>query len=356
MKYSSSAHRRATKVLGIVIAASALSGLLPDRATAAEPGAPAATQPAPAPPASPQAWRALMRQVPLPKKGCFKARFPSTAWQEVPCTTAPPIPYLPARGPHSDTVGDGLDFSAKVSKHLISEAVGSFDSVTGVTKEKGSEGGANSFSLQLNASFFDTPACASAASQKCKGWEQFVYSNFQSQSVFIQYWLLNYNKKCPHSWFASGNDCYANSTAVSVPKQTIAELGELSIKGEANEGGMDTVILGTASELYSTTGEDSVLNLAQAWTVAEFNVVGDCCASGAEFNAGSTIVVRTSVNDGVTTAPSCLKKGFTGETNNLTLVKSSTVPPKGTLPEIVFTESNAAGATPGELCYPEAEE
>jgi hypothetical protein len=356
MKYPSSAHRRVAKILGIVIAASVLSGLLPSRATSAEAGAPAATQPAPAPPASPEAWRALMRQVPLPKKGCFKASFPNTTWQEVPCTTAPPIPYPPARGPHSDKVGDKVgetarrfipEVGAEVS-YPISEAVGSFDSVTGVTSEKGTDGGANAFSLQLNSNFFDSPACAAAASRKCKGWQQFVYSNVQSHMVFMQYWLLDYGRKCPPHWLTSGKDCFANSAAADVPPQTIAQLGELGVKGAATEGGMDMVILGTGSELYSASGEDSVLDLAQAWTMAEFNVVGDCCRSQADFNKGSTIVISTGVDDGVVKAPACRAEGFTGETNNLNLVRFSDILPGGPLPEIVFTESNAAGPHRGD--------
>jgi hypothetical protein len=35
-------------------------------------------------------------RVPVPKKGCFKATYPSTTWQEVPCGTAPKRRYPPA--------------------------------------------------------------------------------------------------------------------------------------------------------------------------------------------------------------------------------------------------------------------
>src|SRR5262249_51921234 len=70
-----------------------------------------------------------------------------------------------------------------------------------------------------------------------------------------------------------------------------------------------------------------------------------CCLSQANFNSGSTIVVRTSVNSGSWTAPSCAGGGFTGETNNLYFVKASTTPSPGVLPAIVFTESSAASTT-----------
>jgi hypothetical protein len=57
--------------------------------------------PAATPPPSAKAlhdWRKGMARVPPPKKGCFTSSYPSTEWQEVPCTTAPARPYPPARG------------------------------------------------------------------------------------------------------------------------------------------------------------------------------------------------------------------------------------------------------------------
>src|SRR5208283_529833 len=174
----------------IVIVASLLSGLFSSRATWAQlPPPPASAQPSPAQSMSQEAWRASMSRAPMPKKGCFKATYPNTAWQQVPCTTAPPAPYPPARGPRSDNVGNGNDFSAQVMGS-ISSAVGSFDSVTGVTSESGDVYGvappvANTFSLQLNANTFATSVCEDAKTpSKCFGWQQFVYSN--SGFAFMQ--------------------------------------------------------------------------------------------------------------------------------------------------------------------------
>src|SRR5229473_1179458 len=83
-------------------------------------------------------WRRGMARVPAPKKGCFTSSYPSTEWQEVPCTTAPARPYPPARGGgRPDQIGNGTDVSAQVTTGHISEAIGSFDSVTGVTSESG---------------------------------------------------------------------------------------------------------------------------------------------------------------------------------------------------------------------------
>jgi hypothetical protein len=243
-----------------------------------------------------EAWRKAMARVPLPTKGCFKASYPSTQWQEVQCTTAPTRPYPPARGPQPATVGNGHDVSAEVSG-LLSEAVGSFDSVTGVTSETGQVGGsgpqvANTFSLQLNTQFFSgTPACNGAAKPTaCKGWQQFVYSN--AGYAFIQYWLIDYNTTCPSGWFtsmpsASTIDCYKNgSNSVAVPPQLIADLVFLSLTGVANTtGGQDQIIMSVAGTLYTASNPANTLNLSQYWKEAEFNIVGDCCSMPASGRA-----------------------------------------------------------------------
>jgi len=365
-----------------MVVASLLSGLLSSRVTWAQ--VPAPTEPAPAPtlqlqlspplttarpsPAQWEAWRASMSRAPMPKKGCFKATYPNTEWQEVPCATPPLHPYPPARGRLPDTVGNGNDFAAQVSSGSISEAVGSFDSVAGVTSESGYVGGvprevANSFSLQLNANTFTTSACSGAANPSaCQGWQQFVFNNssciYNSGYVpcaYMQYWLIGYDTTCPTGWYtyviSSETDCYQSSSAPQVPVQTIADLGQLSLTGNAASGGMDTLVLETASDMYSTQNEDSVLNLAEGWRAAEFNVFGDCCSDEANFNSGSTIVVRTSVDNGTTNAPSCVEEGFTGETNNLTLVDScSTI--GGASPAITFEETTPTSVPAALLVTP----
>jgi hypothetical protein len=294
-----------------------------------------------------QDWRRGMARVPLPKKGCFTSSYPSTQWQEIPCVTAPARPYPPARGPRPDTIGNGNDASAQVTG-LISEAVGSFDSVTGVTSVT-DPNGTSGFSLQLNTSFFTTTACnGSANPSACLGWQQFVYSN--SGIAFIQYWLVDYNTTCPAGWntFDSGPDvdCWQNGTnAASVPIQPITNLVALSLTGQASQGGTDTIIMATGSNVYSAQNEDNVLDLAQAWQAAEFNILGDCCGSETTFNSGSTVVVRTSVDYGSPSAPSCLGQGFTRETNNLFFVQASVVPPSELLPAVVFTQSSATSTT-----------
>jgi hypothetical protein len=291
-----------------------------------------------------------MAQVPLPKPGCFTSSYPNTGWQEVPCVTPPPVPNPPASGLRPETIGNGHDASAQVTGH-ISTAIGSFDSVTGVTSEVGSgnpnDGIADAFTLQLNSNYFsNSPPCSGAqVPAGCLGWQQFVHSNYQGHSAYMQYWLLNYYNPCPTAWFTYSPHCFTNSPAVSVPLQPITNLGNMTLTGKAVTSGMDAVILSTGNTLYAVQNADSMVGLANFWTGTEFNIFGDCCGTGASFNPGSTIVVRTTVDSGVTIAPSCSSEGFTGETNNLFFQPASGTPRSSTQPSIIFTQSSNTTAT-----------
>ncbi len=293
-----------------------------------------AASPPPAPSAL-EAWRASIAQTPTPSEGCFKAEYPSR-WTQVRCTIAPARPYIPTTGHRSYTVGDGNDYAAVVSG-LISSGVGSFPVVSGLKSEKGYGGQPDTYSIQLNSQFFKTSVCNGASNPaSCLGWEQFVYSN--SGVAFMQYWLINYGSPCPAGgWMAYSGDCYRNSSAVSVPTQAIKQLGSLKISGAAVSGGTDTLIMTTASSAYSTTGKDSVVNLAAAWNAAEFNVIGDGSGSAAKFNKGTSLTVEIALKDGLTAAPTCkAESGTTGETNNLTLGGCTTA--GGSTPSVAFTE------------------
>ncbi len=283
-----------------------------------------------------------MARTPRPKNGCFTATYPNADWQEVPCTTAPQRPYQPVGGLTPQTVGHGFDFSAQTTQ-LISSAVGSFDTVVGVTSLTGPDGD-NSYSLQLNTSQFTTSTCGSAAN--CQGFQQFIYSN--AGFLFMQFWLLNFGPTCPAGFghFGHPNDCAMNSDSATVPIQPLANLGQLSLKGEAVSGG-DTITLSTGSGLMFSVQSPDVLNLAQNWKAAEFNIFGDCCSSQANFNAGAAMAVRTSVEDGTANAPTCKREGFTAETNNLKLVPPC-CPFGGESPAVVFWQSSNPDAT--SLC------
>jgi hypothetical protein len=368
---------RSADVLSVMVMATLLLGSVSSPAISAEPGAaPAPNAPTPTAEArSKEPWRATMSRTPLPKKeGCFKATYPNAEWKEVPCATPPNRPYPPAKGPRPETVGAGNDWVANASGS-ISSAVGSFGSgsmpaVTGVTSETGSTYGSdcqlaasnvpNVFSLQLNTNTFQNddknsvPTCKGAANPTaCQGWQQFIYSNAQTACgifpcAFIQYWVLSYDKNCPTGWTSytppgtSEIDCWINSTRGAAVRisQTIATLGNMNLTGQANsDGDIVTIFDPTDGSVNATPSPDSFLNLSQHWNFAEFNVFGDSCGSQANFNAGSTIVVRTNVNNGTTNAPSCKINGQTAETNNLNLVSPCSATAAAN-PDIVFTESN----------------
>src|SRR5262249_632346 len=174
----SSAGRRITGVLGVIVVASLLSGLLSFPASA-QSRTPPYPQPAP-PPALPseeaqplakqlrENWRQLMSRTPTPKSGCYTSAFPSTEWQEVPCSTEPARPHPRLFVP--ETLGGGNDLSALVTGSLTS-ATDSLLHVTGVDEES-DPGGQNHYSLQLNTNRFNSAAFC-AGQPQC-GWQQFI--------------------------------------------------------------------------------------------------------------------------------------------------------------------------------------
>jgi hypothetical protein len=287
------------------------------------------------------AWRDAIAHTDVPNAGCFRAAFPATRWSQVACVTPPAVPFLPRSGARADTVGNGNDYAA-VSAGLISESTGSFPSVVGVKHESESGGVANDYSLQLNSNFFLGAACDGASSPaNCVAWEQFVYSSGET-SAYMQYWLINYDATCPSGWNDDGGgDCYVNSAAVTVPAVAVTQLGTMSIKAKAVKNGLDTFVTMVGTSAYATTGEDSVVDLADSWNASEFNVIGDCCGSQARFNPGASITVRIGINDGTTNAPTCeANSGTTGETNNLHLRACNAV--GGAHPYVSFKESRLA--------------
>jgi hypothetical protein len=303
-------------------------------------------------------WGRVMHLTRLPKAGCFEASYPATAWQEVPCKKPPAVLMVPRKGPRPFTIGNTNDVSAQAPSGTISQAIGSFDSVTGVTSESspiGNSGGPvnNAYTLQVNTNPLTSTACGGSPNPSCRGWEQFVFFNDGTAgSVFIQYWLLRYNTTCPAGWgqfqFTGQTDiyCVRNATmGAGTPNQPIGNLANLTLSGTANPAG-DSVSFSTGTHVYGAAGDNSVA-AASAWQFAEFNVFGaggnSAGGGGATFNSGASIVPRTRIIYGGTGAPLCAAQGFTGETNNLNFGPGTpAVAPPG--PAVVFTESTAGGA------------
>lgn len=286
-----------------------------------------------------EAWRTTIASKAVPGSGCFEAAYPSSVWTRVACSKAPSRPLLPAHGPSNFVVGNGNDFSAETGTP-ISRAIGSFPSITGLKSET-NQGASDTYSLQLNSSYYVAPVCDGAQNpSQCRAWMQFAYSNNAptSGSAFMEVWLINYGSNCPKGWNGFTPDCYLNSNAVNVPNQKLSELKDIQVTGSTVSGGNDTVKITTAKKAYAVTLPDSVIDLAGNWNTAEFNLFGDGGGSEAVFNTGTKIKVNVHVKDGSTIAPTCITDGFTLESNNLGLNQCRTA--GGTKPSITFSESD----------------
>jgi hypothetical protein len=338
-----------------------------------------------------EAWRAEMLRLPLPKNGCFTTSYPRAEWREVKCGPPPPYRYV---------VGGGTDYVAQTSGNYISSATGSFLSSSSVAGESGKVACTPSdascppytandvFTIQMNSqspvnssdgSPFVTPACAGgdmSGPTPCSGWQQFVLSqtggpapgpgqksvapgapNANTPVLFAEYWMYNYGFGCPalppwaptqgnpptHNWQQVGENCVFNGPAAPVqPPMTAADLPGLVMTATAGANDAVKLVWTGGGAAYS---EPSALGLSNAWTEAEFNVVGDCCKSEANFTSPTTLVVNIQLADGFPTAPTCIANdGTTGETNSLTLSGTPTVITALSQPSIEFTETNSSPA------------
>lgn len=298
------------------------------------------------------AWRGAILASAQRTNGCFSIVYPETSWKSVPCRTPPKLPYIPSRH-RSHATGDGEDVTAWVPDTL-EQVTGSFVSVTGVTSESGNVKGlppavSNTFSLELSSNPFVTPLCNGKS--LCRAWQQFVFSN--SGSAFIQYWLLDYGTICPSGWNPYGSDCWRNGeTAAAIPVQTITNLASLSISGVAGvyiEGTYsDMVEVVVGNQAFYTTQGSNIFDLKPNWQGVEFNVVGDCCGSIANFNSGSKLVLKISTphSSSLVAPPTCDDEAFAEEQNNLFFAAGTLTPAPTTTPAILFTESSIPSTAP----------
>jgi len=348
-------------------------------------------------PMSREDWRKAMAKAPLPKNGCFTSSYPSTAWHEVACSAPPKLPSPPSHRGGSgflpSNVGDGNgDYNAQASSGLITSAEGSLNSVNGASGVSGEVGGGptymspfgstaypNVFMFQINTQRFPTatqnlpPPALCNNEPGCQGWQQFLYSQTLcspavgqqpvvsltvsgityegAPCVYMEYWLLDYlqspGQTCPTTpvqWTQSGTDCWFNGPSTSIPDQTVGDLAGLTMTATVSAGGQNKLTLATTSGPLYAVGQDSELGLANYWNAAEFNVFGDCCGSATNFTTPTTLVVKTSIDDGGTAKPSCNTESFTAETNNLTIASPGMpvcCPYDGSEPAIEFMETDA---------------
>ena len=302
-------------------------------------------------------WQVSISQVPAPKKGCFEAQYPDKEWHEIACIPAPTLPMGQKQGPRPLIVGNGNDVSAEAPTGRISTATGKFDTVTGVTSVSSNYGSftvPNAYTLQLNSNFFKGSSLCPSPSAGC-AWEQFVYENdgsglpFQGgcsssthACVYIQYWMFGLTS-CPVGWLSDGvGDCYKNSPAAGAQNPAISQLNQLSLSGVVTATSDEAIFfVGTVGTM--SVGDNSV-HLAAGWLQAEYNMVGDCCASGAVFNNGADMQIRNSIVYGGTAPPNCVAVGFTGETNNLSFPLSPPAP-SAPGPALLFDQNAASSGS-----------
>ena len=304
-------------------------------------------------------WQAAIAQVAAPSAGCYHASYPALHWHAVKCAAAPRLPMAPrpsgsagSGGPNK--VGNGLDYSARVSG-LISKATGSFTHVSSGITEKGKVDNtgsnvANAFSLQLNTQFFSTPACSgSGTPAKCLGWQQFVYAKLNGVgNLFMQYWLINYNASCPAGWNSFQADCFTNSKGVTRSALTAKQLATVKLSGSATSGGNDQVSLSVGSgTAISVSNRDSEVDLAAAWNTTEWGVYGDAGGGEAFFGTNTTLQAQTALTTTSSGAPTCVKEGFTGETNNL---KLASTPALGAEPSPTMASKQTNGTSGTASC------
>jgi hypothetical protein len=271
---------------------------------------------------------------------------------------APTLPSGSAAHAAPAAVGNGHDYSAQVSG-LISKATGSFHGVSSTITEKGKVGNAgtkiaNAFSLQLNSQFFSgSAACSGSADPaKCLGWQQFIYAynNASTGYVFMQYWLINYDATCPSGWSTYSSDCYTNSPASALPGGPLKakQLAKVKLAGSATSGGNDGVSLtiGTGQATL-VTNTDSMVDLAAFWNTTEWGVYGDGGGGEAFFKADTTLEAQTALKAASSSAPACVKEGFTGETNNLNLTST---PALGSEPSPTMASKQTNGTSGTASC------
>ena len=316
-------------------------------------------------------WRQALAKTPRPGRGCFRAEFPETTWHSVACDYSRRKLRVPlgGNGVRLETVGgSSKDMMAQVPGG-ITQAEGSFDSVS-TTGATDSLAGAGRYSLQINTEFFDTTVCSGhGTGSTCQGWEQFVYDYDGSTSM--QYWIIDYGPPsytCPSPHGASCDGtyvytdgwcefalygrtyCAVNSATLNAGGATPSNLGNVQVQGNAAVGSGSTDSFTATISGHGTTvgGGNYFSDLGTKWHEAEFNVFGYGNGSRVNFDANSTLVVRVGVDSGASAAPNCDFNSFTAETNNLSIVDTTTAPAHNGHPSLVFTESNTG--TPDPSC------
>ncbi|PYE88137.1 hypothetical protein [Phyllobacterium leguminum] len=288
-------------------------------------------------------WSVQMTDIHPPAAGCFQVSYPNTAWEEVPCGTAPSRHRKPpkhgkevSRTPDVNARAGDLDDWILQAPGLISRATGSFPLVKGVTDEYDDVFGKNNYTLQLSTNTGHTNACGSYSN--CYVWQQFAYDpayysglpgGFPPGGLFIEYWMFGYDGECPFPWDQyDATTCVMDGDGAFLPAILPTELQNVKLSAYAGQNGLDGIKLEYKGTMYGFSKNADVLDISTIWNWSEFNVFGEGDASKAIFNPGSSLTVRqeAAYSNYKTAPPKCVRWGITAESNNLTLGQCTVVP------------------------------
>jgi hypothetical protein len=100
----------------------------------------------------------------------------------------------------------------------------------------------------------------------------------------------------------------------------------------------------TGGHATLATGNDNVVDLAPNWNTTEWNVFGDGGGGGAIFGKNTTLEAVTQLTATTSAAPSCVKEGFTAETNNLKLAATPALGAESS-PTLASKQTNGSAGT-----------
>ncbi len=268
-------------------------------------------------------------QVSAVGSGCFQASFPSLVWHATTCVTAPERPFAPAPAPSRwsgpDTVGNG----ARLLGRRVGHDLQGDRHVYQCQPQDHREGPDRRRRHQEGQRVL--PAAQHRVLHRIAGVHRGEHSVQLPCVAAIR--LHHRREHRLHAVLADrlqqqlprrldpvlGNDCYTNSARAgqAAAALTAKSLATLSLSGSAKSGGNDEVELTIGGHATLATGKDSKIDLAHLWNTSEWDVFGDGGGGEAFFGANTTLEAVTKLTATSSSAPTCDKEGFTGETNNL---------------------------------------
>src|SRR5262249_20026464 len=131
--------------------------------------------------------------------------------------------------------------------------------------------------------------------------------------------------------------CAVNSPTRKNGAVAPSALASVTLQGNAavGTGGTDPFTSRRSRTGITAHGGNYFSDLAKKWHEAEFNAFGSGNGSTVNFDANTTLVVRVGVDSGVNVGPGCHFKSYTAETNNLSIIDTTSTPLHNGHPSLV---------------------